>query len=78
MMSVPLEQSSSAFRRRTPVKLFDWPSIATPGPTRTYDVSNDGRRFLMIKEADDRQGASAIIRVVLNWAEELKGKFPEK
>jgi serine/threonine-protein kinase len=79
MMSVPLEQSSSAFRRRTPVKLFDWPSIGTPGPTRTYDVSKDGRRFLMIKEAEtERQGASATIRVVLNWAEEMKGKFAAK
>jgi hypothetical protein len=35
-----------------------------------YDVTPDGRRFLMVRsgpEDADRQ-----IRVVLNWAEELK------
>ena len=35
-----------------------------------YDVSPDGRRFLMVK---DVQAASAMqINVVLNWVEELK------
>jgi serine/threonine-protein kinase len=41
---------------------------------RTYDVSPDGRRFLMIKRgAGDRvSGASASMVVVLDWFEELK------
>ena len=79
MMSVPLEPGP-AFKWRNAVKLFDWPSIGTPGPARTYDVSRDGRRFLMVKEArgTERQGATATIRVVLNWMEELKQKLPAK
>jgi hypothetical protein len=62
------------------VKLFDWPTLATPGPGRTYDVSRDGQRFLMIKEGDaSRPNASAMsISVVLHWVEELKGKLPSK
>ena len=78
MMSVPIEPGP-VFKWRNPVKLFDWPSIGTPGPARTYDVSRDGRRFLMVKEAvgNERQGA-ATIRVVLNWVEELKTKLPAK
>ena len=48
---------------------------------RTYDVSPDGRRFLMIKD-----GAQSAIRtrrpasmvVVLNWLEELKQRVPTR
>jgi hypothetical protein len=47
---------------------------------RTYDVSPDGRRFLMIKEtANDDAGenaAPARMVVVLNWHEELKTRLP--
>jgi eukaryotic-like serine/threonine-protein kinase len=78
VMSVPLEPGAT-FRMRNAVKLFDWPTIATPGPARTYDVSRDGRRFLMIKEAAGNEGqGAATIRVVLNWSEELKAKMPAK
>jgi eukaryotic-like serine/threonine-protein kinase len=78
MMSVPLEPGP-VFKRRNPEKLFDWPSIGAPSPGRTYDVSRDGRRFLMIKEGggSERRGETATIRVVLNWVEELKAKLPQ-
>ena len=35
------------------------------------DVSPDGQRFLMLKNAEQRPGE---ISVVLNWTEELKQK----
>ncbi len=38
-----------------------------------YDVSPDGQRFLMIKEAEKGQDR---INVVLNWFEELKRLVP--
>jgi hypothetical protein len=62
------------------VKLFDWPTIAAPGPGRTYDVSRDGKRFLMFKDnaQTQRSVGTTNIRLVLNWVEELKGKLPEK
>ncbi|HET9386064.1 MAG TPA: hypothetical protein VFO67_13015, partial [Gemmatimonadales bacterium] len=46
---------------------------------RTYDVSADGKRFLMIKEANDSKNADAptpTITVVQNWFEELKRLVP--
>ena len=45
---------------------------------RTYDVSADGRRFLMIKgtAVDDPNGTQASMVVVLNWTEELKRLVP--
>jgi serine/threonine protein kinase/Tol biopolymer transport system component len=42
---------------------------------RSYDVSQDGQRFLMIKESEDQPAANQLI-VVLNWFEELKRLVP--
>jgi Tol biopolymer transport system component len=39
-----------------------------------YDVTADGKRFLMIKRAE--QTAPTHINVVLNWGEELKQRVP--
>ena len=39
---------------------------------RTYDVSPDGERFLMILADNGRQNGSAELIYVLNWGEELK------
>jgi hypothetical protein len=46
---------------------------------RTYDVSPDGQRFLMIKAAETDAGAAppALI-VVQHWDEELKRLVPTK
>jgi hypothetical protein len=45
---------------------------------RTYDVSPDGQRFLMIKNggAGDPTATPASMVVVLNWPEELKQRVP--
>ncbi len=42
--------------------------------SRTYDVSRDGSRFLMIKVENADRRRSFI--VVQNWSEELKGRVP--
>ena len=49
-------------------------------PLRTYDVSRDGRRFLVLKEspAEQRAGAGPQIIVVEEWLEELKRRVPVK
>ncbi len=50
------------------------------GPTggRNYDVTADGQRFLMLKEASatSDEAAPSQINVVLNWFEELKRLVP--
>ena len=47
---------------------------------RSYDISPDGQRFLMIKEVSDASQAAAPrnLIVVLNWVEELKRLVPTK
>ncbi len=43
-----------------------------PGPSSAnYDVSADGRRFLMIDEGE-HDGPASEIRVVVNWASEFR------
>jgi len=52
---------------------------AAGNPGRTYDVSPDGRRFLMIKVGGESdQTAPPSIVVVQNWVEELKRLVPAK
>ena len=41
-------------------------------PARHYDVSPDGRRFLMIKDSPSATPASLV--VVQHWFEELKAR----
>jgi serine/threonine-protein kinase len=71
-----------AFRAGNPTKVFDAPSLildarlmANTG--RTYDVSRDGRRFLMLKD-DAAAAAGQTVRpniiVVQNWFEEVKAR----
>jgi hypothetical protein len=79
LMAVPI-QTDSGFKAGSPVKLLEGPYFAGPG-IRAYDVSTDGKRFLMIKEpglesAPDATPASLV--AVVNWHEELKRRVPAK
>ena len=81
MMSVTVRTKPTFSAADNPTKLFDGPWFA--GQTgRTYDVSRDGRRFLMIKQAASGEATSGqvapptTLNVVLNWGEELKQKLP--
>jgi len=80
LMAVPVRMAPS-FSAGNPAKVFDT-RYAVPQTGRTYDVSPDGRRFLMIKEnttAEQNSNATpASMVVVLNWFEELKRLSPAK
>ena len=76
LMRVPVEARGTVWSAGTPVALFQG-RYFTGTQGRAYDVSPDGRRFLMIKEAgDDRGDARPQIIVVQNWTEELKRLVP--
>ncbi len=45
---------------------------------RSYDVSRDGRRFLMIKDVAADPSSAPTVVVVQNWTEELKRLVPTK
>ena len=77
-MRVPVEARSTGWSAGTPVVLFQG-RYFTETQGRTYDVSPDGRRFLMVKEAGADQGdARPQIIVVQHWFEELKRLVPTR
>ncbi|MBI3048677.1 MAG: hypothetical protein HYY76_10255 [Acidobacteria bacterium] len=73
LTSVAIE-TTARFRAATPQTILER-SYFEPIGVRAYDVSRDGRRFLMIKEADSSTSGPQVI-VVLNWTEELKRRVP--
>jgi eukaryotic-like serine/threonine-protein kinase len=77
MMAVPI-QTTPDFRAGNPIKLFEG-QFYTGQNTRTYDVSADGQRFLMIKTAiatSTELGAPPTMVVVEHWLEEVKARVP--
>jgi eukaryotic-like serine/threonine-protein kinase len=78
LMRVLVDARSTVWSAGTPVVLFQG-RYYTANQGRTYDVSPDGRRFLMVKEAGADQGdARPHIIVVQHWFEELKRLVPTK
>ncbi len=72
-----------AFSAGTPQLLIQGAYYGTVGgfTGRTYDISPDGQRFLMLKEgaslnADDPFAGLTQIHVVQNWFEELRARVP--
>jgi Tol biopolymer transport system component len=75
MMSVDIATHPS-FVAGKPKMLFEGPYQQAPATAPNYDVSPDGRRFLMLKATEQEQAAPSQINVVLNWFEELKRRVP--
>jgi hypothetical protein len=48
----------------------------TTAPERSWDVSADGKRFLLVKPSPSTDKPVSTIQVVLNWLEELKRLVP--
>jgi serine/threonine-protein kinase len=75
LLRVGVEASGATWNAGTPTKLLEG-RYFTSGPGsagRSYDVSPDGQRFLMIKEPGaDATAAPPSIIVVQHWDEELK------
>jgi Tol biopolymer transport system component len=62
-----------------PQKLLDARYFLQMGGSRNYDVSPDGKRFLMIKSADGPATlAPQSLVVVQNWFEELRRLVPAR
>jgi Tol biopolymer transport system component len=77
MMAVEIE-TKPAFRAGRPTVLFEGRYDTSPiglQPGISYDVSPDGKRFLMIKPAGE-QPAATQLQVVQDWFEELKRRVP--
>ncbi len=78
MMAVDIE-TREGFRAGTPKVLFEGSYSGSPAPLQPgfgYDVSPDGRRFLMIKLASKPNPSVEHLNVVENWFEELRRRVP--
>jgi Tol biopolymer transport system component len=77
MMAVDIE-AKAALHPGRPKFLFEGHYLTSPPglqPGPGYDVSPDGKRFLMIK-AGSEQPATTQLQVVQDWFEELKRRVP--
>jgi eukaryotic-like serine/threonine-protein kinase len=86
MMAVAIE-TAPAFKPGIPRVLFELPAVSSSYMTVSaipWDISPDGKRFLMLKSmqrTEDAPGANVpkkIINIVLNWTEELKQRLQAK
>jgi serine/threonine-protein kinase len=79
MMAVAV-QTGPSFTAGSPQILFDGPYLAASNNSgRTYDVSLDDKRFLMIKTASDASPtAPSSLVAVINWFDELRRVAPPK
>ena len=74
MMKVDIT-SGSTFRAGSPRLLFEG-SYDIQSARRQYDVTSDGRRFLMTQGVEPEAETVGQINIVLNWFEELKERVP--
>jgi len=81
LMSVAVNVSAGALTAAPPARLFSGEFVLDSSATRTvanYDISRDGKRFLMLKRVLPTAVASPPVSVALNWTEELKQRVPTK
>ena len=76
-----VETDTEPFRPGNPERLFDVGSYFSESFERSFDISPDGQRFLMVKEgvvSDEEDLYAGLTRliVVQNWFEELKTRVP--
>ena len=77
IMAVHVDPRGNVWSSGRPVKLFSGPyATGAPASGRNYDVSKDGKRFLMVKSPPIDQSAAPQIELVQHWAEELKRLVP--
>jgi serine/threonine-protein kinase len=71
-------RSLAPFRTDPPKLMFQAKTgeYDTTAPERSWDVSADGKRFLLVKTAPITDKPVTSMHVVLNWAEELRQRVP--
>ena len=76
LMSVDVDIRGGTWSVGSPAKILEGPYVTgSPISSRNYDVSADGKRFLMVRQPVNQAAAPQIV-VVLDWTEELKRLVP--
>jgi eukaryotic-like serine/threonine-protein kinase len=73
LVAVPVDTSGATFVPGSPRMLFELVP-PTSVPDRGFDVSSDGRRFLIVKEHTNIQNPNIV--VTLEWLDTLKARVP--
>jgi serine/threonine-protein kinase len=76
MVAVPIDRSDGASLVTGAAKALFTGQYYALQAGRSYDVSRDGKRFLMIKDAASQAAAPVQLTFVLNWTEDLKRLVP--
>jgi len=74
MMAVPVTRGGRTFTAGRPVLLFEG-RYESPALRSNYDVTSDGRAFVMVK-ANEPDASNRQLNIVVNWAEELAHRLP--
>ena len=74
-MAVPVETTDDRFSAGTPKHLFTGPFLFFD-PVKTYDVTPDGQRFLMVQFTERPPEPPNELVLVQHWFEELKRLAP--
>ena len=75
-MMVVTVTTEPTLRVSRPEVLFEGRYMQDPNGALNYDVSADGKRFLMLSEPEVAASPPATLIVVENWHEELKRLVP--
>ena len=78
MVSVRVDASEDRIEFGRPEELFRGPYVEAWIPYgRFYDMTADGQRFFMARNAEPGRSFERVT-VVLNWLDELKSRFGEE
>jgi len=69
-------QTDGGFSINNRRMLFARPGYAMGSPIRSYDLSPDGQRFLMVKLEQRKPTPVTELILIQNWFEELKRLVP--
>jgi Tol biopolymer transport system component len=69
-------RTDGGFSASKPRLLFNAPGLGSGNPIRTWDLSLDGQRFLMVKIEEAKSTPVTEMVLVMNWFEELKRLAP--
>jgi serine/threonine-protein kinase len=75
IMTVPVDIAGATFSAANPVAAAKGAFLA-PQDGRNYDVTADGRRFVVIKDAVQAATIPPQLVLVMNWTDELKRLVP--
>ena len=78
LLQVSVEAKGATWNTRAPIKLFERRYYVGANSGRSYDVSLDGQRFLMIKGPGTDASAPPALILVQHWDAELKRLAPTK